>query len=202
MQCAPVNGRRCERSSAPSTTLSRHLAASAARLPYLPSEQCLRLHGSGARAHARLHRGGGPSRQSRVPCSRTASSTTWSLRHEQQHSETILQTLQIMTARALLAAAQSRAARHERAHVPAMVLVEGGPFEMGASCRLVRLRQRAPAHIARARVVLDRRAAGDERADVRVHRGRRLRPAASGGPTEGWKWRENEASTLPALLAA
>ena len=58
------------------------------------------------------------------------------LRHEMQHSETILQTLQIMTAEAYR---PPRAAETATAPKPApkeMVLVPGGTFEMGAPAQL------------------------------------------------------------------
>src|SRR5205807_4561218 len=58
------------------------------------------------------------------------------LRHEQQHSETILQTLQLMTGEAytphrVYATAASQSGRPDE-----MVLVPAGPFEMGAESAL------------------------------------------------------------------
>ena len=98
------------------------------------------------------------------------------VRHEHQHNETMLQTLQLaqlsgyeFEQRAPDAASTERSAGLELVAIPA------GACTLGATLRQLCLRQRAPASSDRARRLPDRADADHERDLSRVRRGRRLR---------------------------
>jgi iron(II)-dependent oxidoreductase len=134
-------------------------------------------------------------------------------RHEQQHSETILQTLQSMTAETYkprrVAAPVSGAERrgtaegrwaHEtapaRERVDGMVLVNGGPFEMGASGAWFSYDNERPAHEQELEAFwIDAEpvtcAAMIEFIDDRGYE----RPEL--WSREGWEWRRRERAVLP-----
>ena len=101
------------------------------------------------------------------------------------------------------AAAAARDCRGGRAGWPGdMVLVPGGPFEMGAGAGRLRLRQRAPAARARRGRVPDRPRAGHQR---RVPRRSSTTAATSGpscGPRRAGRGGSEEDAGAPALLAA
>ena len=117
-----------------------------------------------------------------------------------QHTETMLQTLQLMTSepygtpgRRPLAGARARTAA-------GMVRVPGGPFEMGAAGARLRLRQRAPA----ARASTSPRSRSTRRPSRNGHfaefvedGGYERREVWS---EEGWRWRER--GHRPAALLA
>ena len=84
------------------------------------------------------------------------------LRHEMQHTETMLQTLQLMTSERYGPPGRGRCRRAGR-RPRRMVAVPGGPFEMGAPDARLRLRQRAPAARGRRRRVPDRPCARQQR---------------------------------------
>ena len=100
------------------------------------------------------------------------------IRHEQQHNETMLQTLKLAAAGRVHAARAPLPDRPPFYAAGRKTLVAGGPFELGAPRRRVRLRQRAArAHVVDLARVRDRRHAGHERRVPRLRRGRRLRAA-------------------------
>ena len=106
-----------------------------AELPYLRSEVCLGYLRGGPRAHARAAVDGRPDVRRRA-AARGRARLRADPAPREQHSETILQTLQIMTAEAYT---PPRAAETATAPKPApkeMVLVPGGTFEMGAPAQL------------------------------------------------------------------
>jgi iron(II)-dependent oxidoreductase len=120
------------------------------------------------------------------------------LRHEQQHSETILQTLQIMTGERYDAAAKRRPDTPVAADPldGEMALVPAGPFEMGAASRGFAYDNERPRHTRDvAAFLIDR---------VPVSNGRMIEFIADGGyrrpelwRREGWAWRERERIELP-----
>ncbi len=127
----------------------------------------------------------------------------WELlvQHEHQHTETMLQCLQLAAPGHLLAAAPSAAVRAACAPRRGMARVEAGPFEIGDAGPLVRLRQRAPAPRARTCRVRDRPACPSRTRDfAEFVRRRRLRRAPSCGPRRGWAWRMRDGVERPAVL--
>ena len=115
------------------------------------------------------------------------------LRHEQQHTETILQTLQLMTSTLRAAPARGRCPRPSPV-ARDMALVPGGPFEMGAGAATASpTTTSAPRHEVDVAAFRIDRVAGHQRRVHRVHRGRRLRAARAAGRAEGWAWRAEEA---------
>jgi iron(II)-dependent oxidoreductase len=117
------------------------------------------------------------------------------LRHEQQHSETILQTLQIMTAEAYTPRRvfdTPVATKHDLE----MVLVPGGPFEMGADAEGFAYDNERPRHV---------RDVGTFLIDAApVTNGAVIAFVADGGYERrewwsdgGWAWREREQISLP-----
>jgi iron(II)-dependent oxidoreductase len=126
------------------------------------------------------------------------------LRHEQQHSETILQTLQIMTSEAYTpprAVETTGAAKLDETvgaakHDLEMVLVPGGPFEMGAHDDGFAYDNERPRHVRELRPFLID-AAPVTNADM-------IGFVADGGYEQrewwsdaGWTWREREQISLP-----
>jgi iron(II)-dependent oxidoreductase len=122
------------------------------------------------------------------------------LRHEQQHSETILQTLQIMTAEECTPKRvfdTPVAATYD----PEMVLVPGGPFEMGAGSEGFAYDNERPRHVRELEPFLID-AAPVTNADM-------IGFITEGGYTrrewwsdEGWEWREREGVSLPRYWSA
>jgi iron(II)-dependent oxidoreductase len=121
------------------------------------------------------------------------------LRHEQQHCETILQTLQIMTAERY----EPRARRDLPEAEPvdgAMAPVPAGPFEMGAPARGFAYDNERPRHAREvAAFLIDR---------VPVTNGELIEFIEDGGYTRpqlwrpaGWAWREAEDVELPRYWA-
>ena len=117
------------------------------------------------------------------------------IRHEQQHTETILQTLQIMTAETYV---PPRAAELPRTTEPpaAMVLVEGGPFEMGADSEAFAYDNERPRHqrhlepfwidvlpVSNLQICGFIEDGGYDRREL--------------WSREGWGWREDKGRTLP-----
>jgi iron(II)-dependent oxidoreductase len=116
------------------------------------------------------------------------------LRHEQQHTETILQTLQIMTAETYTPT--------QRIELPAgeprsdMVFVAGGPFEMGAGAGAFAYDNERPSHICDVGAFwID---------TLPVTNAQMSEFIADGGyerrewwSEDGWRWRQSERQTLP-----
>jgi gamma-glutamyl hercynylcysteine S-oxide synthase len=117
------------------------------------------------------------------------------LRHEQQHSETILQTLQIMTAEPYEPPAR-RGLPQADPLVGEMAFVPGGPFEMGAPARGFAYDNERPRHAsAVAPFLIDR---------VPVTNGRMLEFIEDDGYSrpelwsdDGWAWRTREGVDMP-----
>ena len=161
-----------------------------------------RLHGAPC-ASARSSASSRPT----CPSARAAAGRRLRLRPDRaaraQHSETILQTLQAMTARAL----RSRERLGRRARAPARLTRHGagrrGPVRDGRRRGLVRLRQRAPAHVRRAA-----RRSGSTRCRSRNGAVRRsssrtaATSGASGGRTRAGSGGSASASDAAPLLAA
>ena len=99
------------------------------------------------------------------------------VRHEHQHTETMLQTMELARMRDYDPRWPGAADRAARSAPTGLELVEvpAGPFELGAAGERVRLRQRAPAPRGRAAGVPDRPHAGHQRDLPALRRGRRLR---------------------------
>ncbi|MGH2978577.1 MAG: SUMF1/EgtB/PvdO family nonheme iron enzyme, partial [Solirubrobacterales bacterium] len=121
------------------------------------------------------------------------------LRHEQQHSETILQTLQIMTTERYQPPAR-------RALPPAdpldgeMAFVSGGPFEMGAPPRGFAYDNERPRHACDVGAFLiDRVPVTNGNVIEFIEDGGYARPELWG--RDGWEWREREAVDLPRYWA-
>ena len=176
-----------------------HGPAQRARRAALPAQRgCLRHMESGARAHARAAGERGPRRAAR-PLLADGFVYEMVLRHEQQHSETILQTLQIMTSEPY----EPPARRGSRPTADPLAArwrsCRPGRSRWAPGARL-RVRQRAPPARVRRGGVPDRPRAGHERRHARVRRGRRLRAAGALG-AEGWAWREREGVDLPRYWA-
>jgi gamma-glutamyl hercynylcysteine S-oxide synthase len=117
------------------------------------------------------------------------------LRHEQQHTETILQTLQIMTSERHAPPA-ARPLPKGDANASEMALVPAGPFEMGAPPHGFAYDNERPRHACDVGAFLIDR--------LPVTNGDMLRFVDDGGysrpelwSTEGWAWREREAVELP-----
>jgi gamma-glutamyl hercynylcysteine S-oxide synthase len=117
------------------------------------------------------------------------------LRHEQQHTETILQTLQIMIGEPYEPPVRRPLPAAERAAAD-MALVPGGPFEMGAPSRGFAYDNERPRHAQDLPPFLIDR--------VPVTNGQMTDFIADGGyrrpelwTADGWEWREREAVELP-----
>jgi iron(II)-dependent oxidoreductase len=161
-------------------------------LPYLRSEDALR-HMERVRERTLSLLTDADLRESASPLLADGFVYEMVLRHEQQHSETILQTLQIMTGERYDATARRRPnapAAADPLHGE-MVLVPEGPFEMGASVRGFAYDNERPRHVRDvAAFLIDR---------VPVTNGDMIEFIADGGYhrpelwlREGWAWRESE----------
>jgi iron(II)-dependent oxidoreductase len=119
------------------------------------------------------------------------------VRHEQQHSETILQTLQIMTSETYvpdrhgeLQAAASGTKPDE------MVLVEAGPFEMGAGTDAFAYDNERPSHVRELDSFwIDALPVTNEQMGEFIEAGGYERPEWWSEP--GWAWRESRKIDLP-----
>ena len=104
--------------------------------------------------------------------------------------------------RALRAPERDRAARCRPSGAGGMVLVDGGAVRDGRGRRMVRLRQRAPAHVVETRAVLDRRAARDERQHDASSSRTAATNGASGGRTRLGAGGSARSATLPRYWSA
>ena len=122
------------------------------------------------------------------------------LRHEQQHSETILQTLQIMTTEPYEPPARRGLPPADRI-AGEMACVPAGPFEMGAPARGFAYDNERPRH-ARAvgAFLIDRVPVTNGAMLEFIEDGGYRRPELWG--VEGWAWREREERGHAPLLAA
>ena len=121
------------------------------------------------------------------------------LRHEQQHTETVLQTLQIMTTEPYVPP-PARALPDADPIDGEMALIEAGPFEMGAPARGFAYDNERPRHAWDLPAFLIDR--------LPVTNGDMLRFVDDGGyarpelwDREGWAWREQENVELPRYWA-
>jgi iron(II)-dependent oxidoreductase len=117
------------------------------------------------------------------------------LRHEQQHCETILQTLQIMTTEPYEPPARRRLPPAGRI-AGEMAFVPAGPFEMGAPARGFAYDNERPRHASAVEAFLIDR--------VPVTNGDMLEFIEDGGysrsdlgGSEGWAWRRREDANMP-----
>jgi iron(II)-dependent oxidoreductase len=117
------------------------------------------------------------------------------LRHEQQHTETILQTLQIMVSEPYEPPVRRPLPRAD-AVAADMAFVPGGPFEMGAASHGFAYDNERPRH---ARDVpgflIDRVPVANGQMAEFIEAGGYRRPEL--WAAEGWAWREREAVELP-----
>ena len=123
------------------------------------------------------------------------------LRHEQQHTETILQTLQLMTSDDYVPPRAARRCRRPSRSPATWRWCRPGPFEMGAGAGRLRLRQRAPA--AR-RATWTRSASTARRSPTARSSTSSTTAATSGascGPRRAGRGAARGAATAPALLA-
>jgi gamma-glutamyl hercynylcysteine S-oxide synthase len=163
-------------------------------LPYLRSEDALR-HMERVRERTLDLLEGADLRESGGPLLADGFVYEMVLRHEQQHSETVLQTLQIMTTERYEPPLQralppADPVRGEMAYVPA------GAFEMGAPLRGFAYDNERPRHACDVPAFLIDR--------VPVTNGAVIEFIEDGGysrpdlwPDEGWAWRESEGVDLP-----
>jgi iron(II)-dependent oxidoreductase len=167
-------------------------------LPYLPGEEALR-HMQRVRERTLDLLEGADVGESGGPLLAHGFVYEMVLRHEQQHSETILQTLQIMTAERYEPPAR-RSVPPAEPITGEMALVPGGPFEMGAPARGFAYDNERPRHACdTAAFLIDR---------VPVTNGELIEfieDAGYGRPElwrpEGWTWREREDVQLPRYWA-
>jgi iron(II)-dependent oxidoreductase len=164
-------------------------------LPYLRSDECLAyLNAVRERALACLERAdlspdAGPL---------LADGFVYELiaRHEQQHSETILQTLQIMTSEPYAPRRRRELPTHASTRDD-MVLVERGPFEMGSPLGAwFSYDNERPSHVREiASFWIDRQPVTNGQMCEFVEDGGYERP--EWWSKSGWDWRRREAVTLP-----
>ena len=122
------------------------------------------------------------------------------LRHEQQHSETILQTLQIMTTEPYEPPARRGSAPAGRL-VGEMAFVPGGPFEMGAPARGFAYDNERPRHAsAVGPFLIDRVPVTNGGMLEFIEDGGYCRPELWGDA--GWAWRTREGVGHAPLLGA
>jgi iron(II)-dependent oxidoreductase len=117
------------------------------------------------------------------------------LRHEQQHTETILQTLQLMTSDEYMPP-RRRDVPEPEALVPGMALVPAGPFEMGAGSAGFAYDNERPRHAREVDAFLIDRAPVTNGAFLDfIDDGGYERPEL--WSTAGWAWRTEENATAP-----
>jgi iron(II)-dependent oxidoreductase len=164
------------------------------RLPYLRSEQCLDyMEAVRERALACLELADLSDRSS--PLLRGGFIYELIARHEQQHTETILQTLQIMTS--------EQYAPARRRPLPAsgearddMALIEEGSFEMGAPESQFAYDNERPAHVRElGSFWIDRQPVTNGQMREFIEDGGYERP--QWWSEQGWRWRRSEGVALP-----
>jgi iron(II)-dependent oxidoreductase len=117
------------------------------------------------------------------------------LRHEQQHSETILQTLQIMTTEPYEPPARRGLPSADRI-AGEMAFVPAGPFEMGAPARRFAYDNERPRHASAVEAFLiDRVPVTNGGMLGFIEDGGYSRPELWGG--DGWAWRRREGMEMP-----
>jgi iron(II)-dependent oxidoreductase len=119
------------------------------------------------------------------------------LRHEQQHTETILQTLQLMTADTYVPP-QRREPPNVSETADGMVAVEGGAFAMGAAESGFAYDNERPRHESVVRPFLIDRAPVTNGAFLAFIADRGYERGEWWSP-EGWTWRRSEGATAPAF---
>jgi iron(II)-dependent oxidoreductase len=164
------------------------------RLPYLPSEQCfgymdaVRERTLACIDEAQIFEESDPLLAGGFVFGLVA-------RHEQQHSETVLQTLQIMSTETYAPARRNELPSAVR--TPAeMVLVEGGPFSMGAEQDWFAYDNERPSHMREVRPFwIDALPVTNEQMAEFIEDGGYER--REWWSDEGWEWREGKRCTLP-----
>jgi iron(II)-dependent oxidoreductase len=164
------------------------------RLPYLRSEQCLEyMEAVRERALTCLGRADLSDRSS--PLLRGGFVYELIARHEQQHSETILQTLQLMTIDEYVPT-RRRQLPSSGAPEDEMVLIEGGRFEMGAPDGWFAYDNERPSHLRELDPYwIDRQPVSNEQMAGFIDDRGYERP--EWWSEEGWQWRQQESVTLP-----
>jgi iron(II)-dependent oxidoreductase len=163
------------------------------RLPYLRSDQCLGyMEAVRERALESLAGADLFDRSNRLL--RDGFIYELIARHEQQHSETILQTLQIMTSEEYAPACRPLPAGGEPRD--GMVLIEQGRFELGASEHWFAYDNERPGHVRELGPFwIDRQPVTNGQMRQFVENGGYER--AEWWSEAGWRWRRQEGVTLP-----